>query len=104
MAAAVRAGAGAGEPGGGTYAGTRHHARKAVAERVAGVSISSGGCWPSWRLWLLLLLLVGSMTPGGWIAVAAVLALLLGLWLMLAGRACGVAGAWAAAKRCRSTG
>ncbi len=26
------------------------------------------------------------MTPAGWIAVAAVLALLLGLWLMLAGR------------------
>jgi hypothetical protein len=26
------------------------------------------------------------MTPGGWIAAGAVLALLLGLWLMLAGR------------------
>jgi CRISPR-associated exonuclease Cas4 len=26
------------------------------------------------------------MTPAGWVALAAVLALLLGLWLMLAGR------------------
>ena len=59
-------------------AGNRHHARKAIAERVAGGTTGVG------RM-LIAIVLVMSV-PAGWIALAAVLALLLGLWLKLAGR------------------
>ena len=69
-------------------AGTRHHAAEGGGgagrgrlDRAGAVSGRSGG-----RGAAPAALVVVMSLPAGWIAVAAVLALLLGLWLMLAGR------------------
>ena len=51
------------------------------------VSSSWGGCWLFWRPWCCSCCSGVVMSlPAGWIALAAVLGLLVGLWLVLAGR------------------
>ena len=87
-------------------AGDRHHAQKAVGGADRGrVHLPWGGWWPSWRSWCCSLLLVVVMSlHGRWIAVAAVLALLLGLVLVLVGRGMRQRRGLGGAKRFRWTG
>ena len=68
--------------------GERHHERKAVAERIAGGSITLGRLLAVLAAVVLLLLLWWWLWSilAGWIAVAAVLALVVGLVLVLVGQ------------------